>query len=203
MKQAALRPQRLLVFLAAFFMISSAEAAVTPLSVGIVPPVQFPSDDFSITGLRLSVLWGRHRDVYGLDFGLVGNVTEQDFVGVGISGLFNRTKGMTTAIGLQAAGIANVNTQKTDVYGAQLALGLNMNTATSKVAGLQLALANLSGHTSIYGVQAGVYNKAQVVYGVQIGLVNVAESLHGIQIGLVKFHSKGMFTVSPILNVGF
>lgn len=178
-------------------------AAMSPLSVGIIPPVQFPPADFSVTGFRLSLLYGHHRDVYGLDLGLLGNITDQDFVGVGISGVANVTHGNTTAIGLQAAGIANWNTNKTRVMGLQLAAITNYNSAESSVAGLQLSLVNWSPHTDVYGAQIGIYNKAENVYGLQIGLVNVATTLHGIQIGLVNFHHQGLFSVSPIINVGF
>ena len=181
-----------------------ASAAISPVAVSLIPPVQFPPDDFSVTGARFSVLWGRHRDVYGLDLAAIGNITDQDFVGAAVSGIFNLTRGQTTILGLQLAGIANVNIQKTNVYGVQLALGLNSNVATSSVTGLQMALlGNLAANTTIYGAQVGLYNRAQEVYGIQIGLVNVATSLHGVQIGLVNFNHKGLFAISPILNVGF
>lgn len=192
-----------LLFIFSSFSIMESEAAVTPLSVGIAPPVQFPPSDFTITGLRLSGLWGRHRDLYGVDIGGLGNITEQRFVGLGVSGLFNYTKGTTTILGLQLAGLTNINTNKTEVYGMQLALGLNSNTAVSSVAGLQLAAVNLGPFTDIYGVQAGIYNSAKDVYGIQFGLVNVADSLHGIQIGLINFHKKGLVGVSPLINIGF
>jgi hypothetical protein len=183
---------------------AEAAAAVSPLAVAILPPVQFPSDEFSVTGLRLSALWGHHRDLYGFDLGVLGNITDQTFTGVGLSGLANITHGMTTIIALQAAGLANVNTQKTDVYGVQAAGGINWNSAQSKVVGLQLAiLSNLSPNTTVYGAQIGLYNRAQDVYGLQIGLVNFTKSLHGIQIGLVNFNETGIFGVSPILNVGW
>jgi hypothetical protein len=178
-------------------------AAVSPLSVAIVPPIQFPPDDFTVTGARVSLLWGNHRNFYGVDVGLLGNITQQDFTGLAVSGAFNLTHGTTTITGLQLAGLTNINTSKTSVYGLQAAILMNSNTAASKIVGVQLAAANNSPFTDIYGVQAGVYNKAQEVYGVQIGLVNVASNLHGIQIGLVNFNSKGPFVVSPLLNVGF
>lgn len=195
---------RSLAFVGALFFLSSAQAGVTPLSVGIMPPVQFPPSDFTITGLRASILYGHHRDVYGIDVGALGNITDQNFVGIGLSGLFNMTQGQTTILLLQAAGVANINTQKTNVYGIQATLGVNSNTAASSVTGLQLgAIANLSDHTNIYGAQVGLYNSAQDVYGLQIGLVNMANSLHGVQIGLINFNHTGTFSVSPILNVGF
>jgi hypothetical protein len=184
--------------------INSAHAAISPVSVAIVPPVQFPPGDFSVTGVRASVLWGKHRDVYGLDVGLLGNITEQTFTGVAVSGIFNNTRGVTNILGLQFAGITNINTNKTSVYGLQAALGANYNAAAANVVGIQLALlANVAPFTDIYGLQIGLYNRAKEVYGFQIGLVNVADNLHGIQIGLANFNNKGPFAISPILNVGF
>lgn len=186
-----------------FLFISQAHAAVSPLSIAIVPPLQFPSDDFTITGLRASVLYGKHQDIYGIDLGLIGNVTTQTFVGIGIAGGFNMTSGHTTAIGGQIAGLANYNTAQTKVYGVQAALGMNYNGGETSVTGLQFALANISGHTTIYGFQVGVYNKAKAVYGFQIGLINECDNLHGLQIGFLNFHKDGLFAVSPILNFGF
>lgn len=192
-----------IAFVVVFSCVSESQAALSPLSVSIFPPVQFPPSDFSITGARVSALWGRHRDVYGIDVGLLGNITDQSFTGIAVSGLFNATHGTTNVLGLQAAGLANFNTNKTSVYGIQFAALLNKNDAESKVAGLQLALANLSPNTNVYGFQIGIYNKARAVYGLQIGLVNDCTDLHGLQIGLVNFHHNGLFVVAPILNFGF
>jgi len=195
---------RLFLVLAALFSFNSAQAAISPVSVSIVPPVQFPPKSFSVTGVRASALWGQHRDLYGIDVGLLGNITEQDFTGLAVSGVFNNTRGTTNILGLQLAGIANVNTNKTRVIGLQAALGTNYQTSASTVAGVQLALiANIAPFTDIYGVQIGLYNRAKEVYGFQIGLVNIADNLHGIQIGLANFNHKGPFAISPIINVGF
>jgi hypothetical protein len=198
---------KIILFLLGLFIITTflpgAHAAVSPLGLSIAPPVQFPSSEFTITGARLSVLWGSHRDLYGVDIGGIGNITQQEFKGVALSGIFNKTEGRTTAVFAQAAGITNWNTNTTSVYGVQLAAILNMNKATSTIGGLQLALVNMSEQTAIYGVQAGLYNKARVVNGLQIGLVNDTTDLHGLQIGLVNFYHNGTFVVSPILNVGF
>lgn len=194
----------LLLSVCVVFNFNSAQAFVSPVSVAIVPPIQFPPNDFSVTGVRASVLWGKHRDIYGLDFGLLGNITEQDFVGVGVSGIFNNTRGTTRALGLQLAGLANVNSNKTSVFGLQATLGVNYNAAASMVAGVQLGvIANIAAFTDIYGAQIGIYNRAKEVYGVQIGLVNVTDNLHGIQIGIANFNRKGPFAISPIINVGF
>lgn len=192
------------IFVVVLVLAPKAQAFYSPLSVSIVPPAQFPSSEYSVSGLRASVLWGNHRDVYGLDLGLVGNMTQQRFAGAAVSGIFNSTAGDTTILLLQAAGLANLNVQKTNVYGVQLALGLNKNDAESSLVGLGLALVNLSPNMNIYGVQAGLYNKARAVYGLQLGLVNQTTDLHGLQIGLLNFATNGgPFAVSPILNFGF
>jgi hypothetical protein len=194
--------QKLTAALSILLFTSLSFAAVSPVSVNIFPPVQFPPDDFNVTGLRASIV-GQHRSVYGLDLALIGNTTDLNFVGIGISGIYNYTKGSTYALGTQFAGLANYNNGKTSVFGLQGALLANINRAESKVVGLQLSLANIGDHTDIYGVSAGLYNKADEVYGLQIGLVNVANDLHGIQIGLINFHNKGLFVMAPIINVGF
>jgi hypothetical protein len=195
--------KKLVFTLAIGFLLSlPGHAALSPVGIAILPPVQFPPEDFSVTGVRASLLWGHHRDVYGVDLGLIGNITEQDSVGFALAGGFNWTKGTTTSI-VQAAGVANINENKTNVVGLQAALGINANYATSSVTGLQIALVNMATHTTINGVQAGVFNKALRVNGFQIGLVNVTDSLRGLQIGLINFHNKGLFVVSPIINFGF
>jgi hypothetical protein len=194
--------QKLTAALSILLFTSLSFAAVSPVAVGIYPPVQFPPDDFNVAGVRASVV-GQHRSVYGLDLALIGNTTDLTFVGVGISGIYNHTKGSTYALGTQFAGLGNYNSGKTTVIGLQAALLANVNRAESKVVGLQFSLANIGDHTDIYGVSAGLYNKADEVYGLQIGLINVANNLHGIQIGLINFHNKGLFVMSPIINMGF
>jgi len=175
----------------------------SPLSVSLIPPLQFPPQDFTVAGARVSALWGNHRNVYGIDLGAIGNVTEGEFIGVGVSGIFNYNKGVTTGVFLQAAGLGNFNVNHARIYGVQIAGIINSNKAESKVIGLQLAAVNLAPYTDIRGVQAGIYNKARDVIGFQIGIINVADSLHGLQIGLLNFHTKGVFAVAPIINFGF
>lgn len=194
----------ILILLFSSILTPSVFGFVSPVSVSVVPPLQFPPGDFSVAGIRASALWGRHRDVYGIDLGVIGNITEQTFTGIALAGGFNYTTGNTLALGLQGAGVANVNLEKTKVIGVQLAGIANYNEAESSVSGLQVALiANIAEHTKIRGVQLGLYNKAQTVYGLQVGLINFCENLYGLQIGLANFHSKGIFAVSPILNIGF
>lgn len=177
--------------------------AYSPVAISIVTPIQFPASDYNISGLRFSALWGSHRDVYGLDVGGVGNITNQKFVGSALSGLFNYTKGRTTISGFQLAGLTNYNLQQLNVYGVQATLGANYNNAASNVFGVQLAAANFGTHTDISGIQVGIYNRAKEVRGLQVGVINVADSVYGLQIGLLNFHYTGLFYVSPIINFGY
>lgn len=192
-------------FALAFLLVpgASALAAYSPLAVSVVTPIQFPFSDYNISGIRLSALWGTNRSMYGLDFGGVGNITNQRFVGSALSGFFNYTKGPTRIIGFQLAGLTNYNLEKTNVYGVQASLAANYNKAASNIYGVQFALANFTTHTDVYGVQVGLYNRANEVRGLQVGVVNVANNLHGLQIGLLNFHYTGMFYVAPIVNFGY
>lgn len=180
-----------------------ARAALSPLAISILPPLEFPPASFDVVGARVSLLWGEQREVYGLDFGALGNITNNDFGGIAVAGGFNYNRGSTTALGLQFAGIANVNVNKATVVGAQVAGVLNKNVAESSVVGLQFALVNDCPYTTIWGFQTGLYNSARTVNGFQIGLINTADSVHGIQIGLANFNHTGFFAFSPIINIGF
>ena len=107
--------------------------------MAIFPPLQYPNTGYGISGLRLSVV-GVNREARGLDLAILGNVTDQMFKGVAISGLFNYNRGSSYVYGLQIAGIANINSGPNDVYGMQLAL---FNYA-DKVHGLQIGLINMA-----------------------------------------------------------
>jgi hypothetical protein len=186
----------------AFLISLSAQAGVSPLGLSIVPPLELPPSSFTVVGARLSVIYGEHVNMYGFDVGAIGNITDQNFVGIAVAGGFNYNKGTATIIGLQAAGIANVNQNKADIFGLQVAL-VNVNEAESVIGGLEVGLVNNSSFTNIIGAQVGLYNKAHVVNGFQIGLVNDADTLHGIQIGLANFNHTGLFSFAPFLNIGF
>lgn len=196
-----MKSTRILFLIVAFMMGVSAQAGVTPIAISVFSPAQFPPSDFTVTGARASLLWGDHRDLYGFDIGGIGNITEHGFGGIAVSGIFNITRGQTT--GIQVAGLFNANTAKANLVGLQLAGILNRNTAASSLLGVQLAVANLSEFTNITGFQAGIFNRALNVNGFQIGVINMTSNLHGMQIGLLNFYEKGLFVVSPILNIGF
>lgn len=181
----------------------SEETKETPFSLSLFSPVQFPPAEFnSVRGLRTSLLWGQHRNVYGVDLGLGFNHTEQDFMGLGIAGVGNINDGQTIIFGFQVAGLMNLNNQRADIYGIQAAL-FNENADNSKIFGMQFGVANMNELIEIYGLQVGFYNSATEIHGLQVGIINSTKNLYGVQIGLINFNSRGLFKVLPLLNAGF
>jgi hypothetical protein len=191
-----------LQLLALMTLLPAAQAGISPIGIGIVPPIQFPPENFSVTGVRVNPIFGSHHQVYGLDAGVLGNITLHNMGGVQVAGGFNYNKGDTAGL-FQAAGVGNWNISKVNIYGAQIAGGINSNKGESFVLGVVAAIANITEHTKVVGVEVGAYNSAREVYGFQIGIVNKVENLHGLQIGVINFHNRGLFSVSPIINFGF
>ena len=190
----------ILASLILFGTLNAHAVTFSPLGVSLFHPFQFPGDDFTITGARINLIYGATHSVYGLDVGVV-NETRQTMGGIQV-GAVNLNQGQTDAIGFQAAGLANINSNKANIYGVQCA-AVNYNKAESFILGIGAAVVNYTPFTKIVGAQVGAYNTAGTVYGFQIGVINTAQDLHGIQIGLLNFNVKGLFSVAPILNVGF
>ncbi len=211
--------QRKHLFSILLFMSSiTSYASVSPLAISIFPFFQFPPDNWTVAGVRTSLFFGEHDNLYGVDLGIIGNITQKDFFGMGMAFGFNKTKdanivaaqlagvtninsGTVNVVGLQLAGIANVNSGNTNIIGFQAAMGANYN-SKGRVLGLQLGGANLGPGTSIYGIQIGGFNRADSVFGLQLGVVNMAKALHGLQIGLLNFNSSGPLPFFPVLNFG-
>ncbi len=116
---------RLFVVTAAIFLASIALAAIYPVGLAMVPPIQFPPSDSGVTGLRFSVLYERHRDMHRIDLAMLGNVTDQSFVGVAITGGANIHHEMTMIMGLEVAVGVNYMKEKAGVYGVQIAVLMN------------------------------------------------------------------------------
>lgn len=185
------------IFLKFFFLVlflplvgrfgEAAPAALRgPVALALFPPSELPEAEYSIIGLRMSVVMGLHREVSGFDLGLVGNMTTHEFNGTAISGIFNWNQGSTAIWGLQAAGLVNINEGTTVVNGLQVAL-----------------LANVNERAEVNGVQLGFMNQAKIVRGLQIGLYNQTDYLYGLQIGLANFVEKNALRFFPIVNAGF
>ncbi len=125
----------------------SASAGSVPFALAVVPSWEAPSQDWDVVGMRLSLLFGRHRNVSVLDVGLLAGITDCDMYGITAAGIWNSVGG--TCVGLQVASVGFAHTFK----------------------GLQVGIVNRT--DGLTGVQVGVVNYAEQSEGIQLGLVNV------------------------------
>lgn len=166
-----------------------------PLGLALIDPLQIPSSDTSVSGFRLSLVYGRNADVMGLDLGAFVSVADGDVFGLEVSGLLNSVGSASGTI--QIAGIAN-NCYE-DFCGCQVS-GI-ANRVGGMLNGGQIGCFNLAGDMG--GIQIGVYNKATKASGLQIGVLNEVETMRGIQLGVINIQRNGSVPFMPILNVNF
>lgn len=171
------------------------EAGTTPLAFALIPGVSLPPADWSVVGVRINIFAGRHRDLWGVDIGGLGNELTGSLTGMQGAGLWNRVGEAPAA--LQSAGLANLCER--DFCGVQTA-GI-YNWTGEEFTGIQAGLLNRAG--GLTGVQVGLYNGADHGHGVQIGLVNAARALAGVQIGLANFNADSALEFFPIINMAF
>ena len=164
-------------------------------AAALVPSVQTPDADADVALMRTSLVCGRHKNVYGLDFGVIGNITDAEMVGCGIAFVFNWSGNSRSAF--QFAGVLNRSDR--DFTGMQAALVVN--DVERGFIGLQAALANLTDGLS--GMQFGGFNKVCAGSGFQLGVINVAEQFVGVQIGVLNLNLDSPVPLAPIFNCYF
>jgi len=143
------------VILAAFFILIlmfastplSAETKNAPVQLSLFTPVQIFPDDYTISGIRLSLLYGRNASVTGLDWGFVNHTTS------GVSK------------GVQFGFLAIV---EADFTGWQ---NNAFNIVQGDMEGFQWGVVNYAGYAN--GFQLGLVNYAVSMKGLQIGLINI------------------------------
>ena len=150
---------------------------VHPFQLSLVTPIQvFPETD-GVSGVRLSLLYGRNTTLTGLDVGLVSHTT-QEFLGFQI-GVVGFAEGTFT--GVQD--------------------NLLVNRVAGSFEGLQWGLVNSA--DAGRGGQVGMVNHSLNYRGLQFGLVNYAETIDGVQIGLLNIIKRGgKFPAMIIVNWG-
>lgn len=173
----------------------SEACGISPFAISFLPSAEFPNQGWDIVFLRLNILAGRHREVYGFDFGIVGNETVGEFAGVQVSGFYNKV-GFSEAA-LQFAGI--LNRCGGDFAGLQTALAANITDGT--MSGFQFGIVNRAARLD--GLQIGLFNVAETGSGVQIGLWNSAQSLEGLQIGIGNCNADSSMPFFPVVNFAF
>jgi len=155
---------------------------------------QFPAEDSSVYGLRLSLPYAKNKKVYGFD------------IAIG-AGLAKKVRGFQFGLA----------TYVDDMYGIQTGFGGRVN----KLKGIQikgfyagtddgdgLQLAGIVNNTGVFtGIQfTGIVNFSGSVSGLQVGgLFNLGDEVKGIQVaGLVNHVRKGSGLQLSVLanNVG-
>ena len=170
----------------------------SPIGFGLFPPIQFPPTNASVAGLRLSILAAKNANVGFLDLQPLVGITDGDFTGIAIAGLWNKVGRNASA--LQIGGL--LNTVDGAFAGLQIAGIANVNSNDFSTDALQIACFNRAGGIS-GGVQLGVLNLAKHWSGLQLGVINVAENLNGLQIGLANIIRQSHVPFMLILNASF
>ncbi|MBT3755310.1 MAG: hypothetical protein HOK80_10095 [Candidatus Cloacimonetes bacterium] len=85
----------------------------TPFQISFANPLQLSHESNIVTGLRLNIIYGRNKSVYGIDAGLI-NWSDNDMYGIQ-AGFYNRAKRVK---GIQA-GFINVTDS---IFGIQIGL---------------------------------------------------------------------------------
>jgi len=94
-------------------------SGATPIMLSLVTPVQVPSANWDVWGLRLNLLYGECRDMIGLDLGLIGYAQEARALQLNVVNVADTMKGLQiglinytrTAVGVQI-GLVNVIADK-------------------------------------------------------------------------------------------
>ena len=170
-------------------------AGVRPCAITLVPGLEFPSSEWTVSVFRFNALLGRHHSVSGVDFGVIGNFVDYDLTGFGFSAGFNDC-GMSDSA-FMLAGL--FNHAFWNYRGLQVAGGGNV--AEGGAVGAQLAVFNSAERLS--GLQLGAVNVTSSGSGVQVGVINVAERLKGAQIGAFNIIRESPFPFLPVINCAF
>lgn len=174
---------------------SAAFVGEQPLALSLIPSVETPDRTMDVALFRLNLLVGAHRRVSIFDLGVIGGISDDEMMGLGISGIFNRTGSSPGAFHL--AGVCNHSGR--DMNGCQISFAWNWTEGLFN--GLQAGLVNKAGRLD--GLQVGGFNMAERGTGVQVGIVNMSTRLEGLQIGALNINRDSAVSVLPVFNFAF
>jgi hypothetical protein len=129
------------------FLVQPVMAQQKPIQLSLFSPIQLVSEENAISGVRLSLLYGRNTYVTGLDLGLVSHSTS------------GKSKGVQVAV---------VGLVDADFVGFQYTA---VNITEGNFEGFQWGIVNYAGYAN--GFQLGLVNYAERMKGLQLGLVNI------------------------------
>ena len=148
------------------------------IQLSLFSPLQIVKPTDSIIGGRLNLIYGKNRNVSGIDIGLV-----------------NHTTGNFMGFSYGAAHIVDGN-----ATGFQVGF---VNHVKGEFVGWQYSLVNTNRSTR--GFQLGFVNHSGTMSGIQLGFINYADRVNkGIQIGLINIiREGGVLPILPIVNWSF
>ncbi len=126
---------------------SNVYAQESPIQVALFNPVQIAPEENSITGLRLSLLYGKNANMNGIDLGLV-NITTGDQLGV-------------------QWGVVGYNEGNFNGWQDNL-----VSITKGNFVGLQSGAVTYNG-SKMNGLQIAIVNYAATLHGLQLGLINI------------------------------
>ena len=118
-----------------------------PFQLSLFPPAQIVPEGESVSGLRLSLIYGKNASVTGFDLSLIAAHATKDFTGV-----------QWALVGLTDG----------NFLGWQ---GGFVNVTGGTMRGLQWGLYNQAKH--VEGLQLGFVNNTGTIHGLQLGLINI------------------------------
>ena len=118
-----------------------------PIQLSLVTPIQIYPPDYTISGLRINLIYGTNASIIGLDWGLVNHTTS----------------GLSQGLQVGLVGLCDA-----DFTGLQYNA---VNVTSGNAKGMQWGLVNTAGFAN--GLQLGFINYAQTMKGLQIGLINI------------------------------
>lgn len=170
-------------------------AGESPFAFSVMPIVEYPNRSWDSDLLRFNLFVGAHRNVYWLDVGTIGNISDHEMNGLGIAGIFNDVG--TSSGAIHVAGVCNH--ADWNFSGLQLAAGFCWTEGF--ISGFQVALVNAAGR--LHGLQVGGMNVSEHGAGVQIGILNLSDRFEGLQIGLLNVNRSSAVPVFPLVNFAF
>lgn len=124
-----------------------AAAQDKPIQLALVTPVLIFPENYTITGVRLSLIYGKNASVSGFDWGLVTHTTRGNSMGIDWGG---------------------VNLSDANFTGWQAGF---VNMVKGNFEGLQWGFFNQANY--VHGLQLGFVNNTVTMKGLQIGIINI------------------------------
>ncbi len=193
-----------LLQLSLFFVISIFSFASNPVMLSLPGHNNFPEGSDSVSGARLSLLYGEAQDVKGLNLSILGISEVENFTGLDLGWFFGASKVNNEFKGV---GLSFVNWHEGHDTGANIAFvnmvndvnGVNLGGVnyTRGVSNINIGLVNFNEYESLIDIGFVNYS-AYTTF--QIGLVNATKNLDGLQVGLVNYAENGIFPVLPLVN---